>query len=245
MVNSDMRDEKVVYDFIQLNLCLTTMCVVNEDGNPLEKKEVSERVGLSPFRFDKVMSSLEEKSVASFCNMGGLDWLFADPNSLGYPESDVFDWHGVLSILRRESFGKNKEHNLLRIKREKALINDLSTSDKVLISGRFGERCALTGKAVPIQFDHVIPVSSGHGGTTLSNMLPIWQRINSSKGAKNIFEWYEENGDRFEVLPELFDQAIEYLADLNEMTAEEYRDYVYECHANPIDYLTEVDYVNE
>lgn len=33
-------------------------------------------------------------------------------------------------------------------------------------------------------------------------------------------------------------QAIEYLADLNDMTVEEYRDYINDCHANPNDILT-------
>lgn len=143
-------------------------------------------------------------------------------------------------ILYPEYVKANNEGGKRRKARMEALVDDFTDGDRTRLLTRFEGRCALTGNSVPLQVDHVLPVAIGHGGTTLSNLLPIGQRLNSSKGAKNIFEWYEENGDRFEVLPELFDKAIEYLADLNDMSPQEYRDYVYECHANPNDILTEV-----
>lgn len=136
-------------------------------------------------------------------------------------------------------FKTNDASGKRRKARSEALINDFTDEDKAALLTRFNGVCALTGKDVTIQIDHVIPLAIGHGGTTKANMLPIWQRINSSKGAKNIFEWYEENGERFEVCPRRFYEAIEYLAELNDMTSDEYRDYVYECHANPNDILTE------
>lgn len=135
----------------------------------------------------------------------------------------------------------NKDtHYLRRKERINSLVNDFTECDKDYVLTYFDGKCALTGKDVPIHFDHVIPVAIGHGGTTKANMLPIWQRINSSKGARNIFEWFEEKGEEYSVCPSLFEKAIEYLASLNEMTVEEYRGYVYECHANPNDNLTEV-----
>lgn len=143
-------------------------------------------------------------------------------------------------ILHPEYLKLDRKHSERRKARTEALVNDFTDVEKDKLVTSFEGRCALTGKDVPLHFDHVIPLAVGHGGTTLSNMLPIWQRINSSKGTKNIFEWYEEAGDRFEVLPELFEKAIEYLADLNDMSVQEYRDYVYDCHANPNDILTEV-----
>jgi hypothetical protein len=136
-------------------------------------------------------------------------------------------------IVKDNSYGKRRE------KRVNALKNDFTNEQKSEVLERFGSKCAFTGADVGIQMDHVIPVAVGHGGTTIANMLPVWQRINSSKGAKNVFEWYEENGERFGVCPVRFYAAIEYLADLNGMTSEEYRQYVYECHANPNDILTE------
>lgn len=130
------------------------------------------------------------------------------------------------------------QSGIRRKARMDALINDFTSDDRAELIERFGGKCALTGKEVELHVDHVIPIAVGHGGTTKANMLPIWQRINSSKSDRNIFEWYAENGDRFDVCPERFEAAIAYLADLNGMTVEEYRDYVYDCHANPNDILT-------
>lgn len=162
----------------------------------------------------------------------------------------LFDFVDILSVSSiQRSFIKNPGYirdekgylsSLRRENRLRALPNDLTKEEETLIRSRFNDKCAFTGRDVPIHLDHVIPVAVGHGGTTVSNILPIWQRINSSKGAKNVFEWYEENGDKFGVCPERFKQAIKYLAKLNEMSVEEYREYVYECHANPIDKITEV-----
>lgn len=60
-------------------------------------------------------------------------------------------------------------------------------------------------------------------------MLPIWDSINSSKHDSNVFEWYKVKGDRFEIKEELFINAMTYIAELNDMTFDEYKDYVYEC----------------
>ncbi|MCR8843097.1 HNH endonuclease [Paenibacillus sp. SC116] len=134
---------------------------------------------------------------------------------------------------------KSRVNAKRRNARKAALVNDFSEDQHKELLARFGNKCALTGKEVNLQIDHVIPLAIGHGGTTLGNMLPIWQRINSSKGPRNIFEWYESNGRRFDVNPVLFEKAIEYLAEINGMSVGEYREYVYECHENPNDLLAE------
>lgn len=121
-----------------------------------------------------------------------------------------------------------------RKERLNTMVNDFTNEQKVEVIARFNGKCAFTGKDVPIHMDHVIPVATERGGTTLANMLPIWQRINSSKSDSNVFEWYEKNGERFEVKPELFREAIEYIAELNGMSYEEYREYVYACHAKEV-----------
>lgn len=170
-----------------------------------------------------------------------LEFAIADVERLG-----VFEYGDILDTLNlyRESHLNGaslaRVHAERRNKRVNALPNDFSAKDKASLIERFEGKCALTGREVPIQIDHVIPVSIGHGGTFNGNMLPVWQRINSSKGNRNLFEWYADNGERFGVVPELFEQSVAYLAELNGMTADEYRDYVYDCHANPNDILTEV-----
>jgi hypothetical protein len=50
---------------------------------------------------------------------------------------------------------------------------------------------------------------------------------------EQFIEWVEANRQRFNLEQERFDRLIEWLGKANEMTVEEYRDYVYECHANP------------
>jgi hypothetical protein len=97
----------------------------------------------------------------------------------------------------------------------------------------FENACAFTGRTDNLEMDHAIPISIGHGGTTFENCYPMANGLNQSKGNKNIFEWFEANRQRFNLEQERFDRLVEWLGKANGMTAEEYRAYVYECHANP------------
>lgn len=116
-----------------------------------------------------------------------------------------------------------------RAERLKNLVNDFTEEDRDNLLHKFNGKCAFTGKEVNLHMDHVIPVSWEIEGTTLSNMLPIWDSINSSKNDNNVFEWYKNNAERFDVKEELFINAMTYIAELNNMTFDEYKDYVYEC----------------
>lgn len=185
------------------------------------------------------LAELTRKRYATVTNAGGKSFVTINAFKLG-----LFTNEQLLYVMKHQkdflinpSHLTSSEHSLRRQKRINALINDFTDDEKDELMYKFDGKCALTGKDVPIHMDHVIPVSIGHGGTTKSNMLPIWQRINSSKSNSNIFEWYKENGRRFEVCPDRFENAVAYLAELNGMTVDEYREYVYECHANPIDVI--------
>ncbi|MRX54689.1 hypothetical protein GJU41_11965 [Bacillus idriensis] len=92
--------------------------------------------------------------------------------------------------------------------------------------------CALT-QSVDIQWDHVIPVSIGHAGTVIGNMVPLRSDLNASKKDKNLFEWFVDNKARLNILGHNFLELIEYLAHTNALTTQEYEDYVYWCFANP------------
>jgi hypothetical protein len=105
----------------------------------------------------------------------------------------------------------------------------------------FGNSCAFTAEVVNLEIEHAIPISIGHGGTTFENCYPMASGLNQSKGDRNIFEWFEANRQRFELSQERFDRLIEWLASANAMTVEEYRNYVYWCHANP----RTIDEINE
>ncbi|WP_026592177.1 hypothetical protein [Bacillus sp. UNC437CL72CviS29] len=120
--------------------------------------------------------------------------------------------------------------------RKKALPATWTIEQKEEMLDYFGRKCALTGES-KITEEHAIPLSIGHGGTIHGNMWPLCLRLNSSKFNKNIFDWFEANRQRFELSQAKFDRLIAWLAAANEMTVEEYRDYVYWCHTNPNDVL--------
>ncbi|MEX5522930.1 hypothetical protein [Bacillus cereus] len=120
--------------------------------------------------------------------------------------------------------------------RKKALPDTWTLEQKEKMLEYFERKCALTGED-DITEEHAIPISIGHGGTIHGNMWPLCHRLNSSKHNKNIFEWFEANRQRFELSQERFDRLIAWLAAANDMTVDEYRDYVYWCHAHPNDVL--------
>lgn len=94
------------------------------------------------------------------------------------------------------------------------------------------EKCELTGDTSNVHIEHSVPLSWGHGGTTLENCYPLEGSLNSSKRDRNPFEWYENTGKYSGVKPELWNAHIEERAKLNGITAQEYRDFVYWCEAN-------------
>lgn len=117
--------------------------------------------------------------------------------------------------------------------RKKGLLDTLTDSQYAVTLDYFGNACALTGQKHSLEKEHAIPLSIGHGGTTFENCYPMANGLNQSKWQHNIFEWFEANRQRFNLSQERFDRLIEWLGKANGMTVEEYRDYVYWCHANP------------
>lgn len=98
---------------------------------------------------------------------------------------------------------------------------------------RFEGGCSLTADTEDIQMDHVIPLSIGHGGTVFGNIIPLRASLNSSKQDRNIFDWFADNKERFNLSQRKFDELIAYLAEINDMTPKEYEEYVRWCHDNP------------
>jgi hypothetical protein len=116
--------------------------------------------------------------------------------------------------------------------RKKQLPNDFTVEEQKKVLEQFNDSCALTGDKQNIHFDHVIPISIGHGGTTYGNMIPLRADLNFSKHDSNIFEWFEANRQHFELSTEKFETLIDYLAEINSVTKEDYKDHVYWCHEN-------------
>lgn len=127
---------------------------------------------------------------------------------------------------------KAKEHRRKAI--DKALDASISANDIDYIKEIF-EGCALTGVAEDIHLDHFIPLSWGHGGSMLENMIPLSSWLNLSKHDNNPFEWIKREEVQQRVDMRKWYELIEYLADLNNMSPQEYEEYVYWCEDNKRD----------
>lgn len=132
-----------------------------------------------------------------------------------------------------ENRDKVNLYQKLRRTRVRELPSDLTLEQEKSILEYFDFGCALSGDSQNVHLDHVIPVSIGHGGTTLGNIIPLRRDLNNSKYNKNLFEWYADNKERFNLCDAKFEELAEYLASINGVTVEEYRDHVYWCHENP------------
>lgn len=108
---------------------------------------------------------------------------------------------------------------------------DMTLKEEEKVKLFFGG-CALT-ESNDTQNDHVIPLFVGHGGTTLSNIVPLRKDLNYSKNNAHLFEWYSWAKDSFGLSQAKFDALISYLAEVNGMTPKEYRMYVDWCFDNP------------
>jgi 5-methylcytosine-specific restriction endonuclease McrA len=115
----------------------------------------------------------------------------------------------------------------LRKARTKNLPATMTEEDFVRTLSTFEYKCAITGSE-EVTVDHVIPLSLGVGGTIKGNIIPLRLDLNSSKYNKNIFEWFEECSEKFNLDKNNFDKTIHFLANESNMTASEYRDFIYE-----------------
>lgn len=135
--------------------------------------------------------------------------------------------------LQRENRRKNKvKHNSykqIRRARKNALPDTLTPEQIEKITTRFKGACALTG-STDYELDHFIAITTGHGGTTFENMIPLSRALNASKNNKNPFEWFENNKHRFGLDDSKFFSLIDYLANINGMSTKEFHDYVYKCY---------------
>lgn len=127
-----------------------------------------------------------------------------------------------------------KIRNANRRAMKKALPDTLTPEEYNETCQFFGNGCALTGEPLKkCELEHAIPLTIGHGGTSVLNCYPLRIDLNQSKNDRNIFEWYAEHGERLGIDPRRFDRLISFLAARNGLTVEEYRSFVYWCHENP------------
>jgi hypothetical protein len=200
----------------------------------------SEERKVTPLERTRNRPKLEERNgitgkiCSDCCSWNALDYFHYHKTKLGNRESTC----KICKHKRKRNWKLSNPVKLavqdaLRRARKVALPNTLTASEYEITLNYFGHACALTGASFGIEVEHAIPISVGHGGTTFENCYPMANGLNQSKNNRNIFEWFEANRQRFNLDQERFDSLIEWLGKANGMTVEEYRDYVYECHANP------------
>ncbi|MFB5934673.1 hypothetical protein [Peribacillus frigoritolerans] len=126
-----------------------------------------------------------------------------------------------------QQYNINKAHKRRAI--EKALPQDVTAGKWKAIMKRFGNRCFLTG-STNVSFEHVIPFATGHGGHIVANLLPMDKALNLSRQDKNFGEWFNTLEATIE-MHDAFDEAFEYLAELNGLPVDLFWEYVYYCDA--------------
>lgn len=133
---------------------------------------------------------------------------------------------------RRSNPDVQRAAKLRRRARERSLDFGITTAEVRDLLDRFDNKCALTGKDAE-HLDHFIPLSTGHGGTSYGNLIPLTAFKNVSKSNRNPFTWGENYvGGEYQ---ENFNKVVEYLAEINGLTAEEYREFVFWCFENKRD----------
>jgi len=143
-------------------------------------------------------------------------------------------------IYRTHNQGKKKASDARRNARKEKLPDTYSYDDHMKTMKFFGGACALSGTKDDLHLDHVIPLATGQVGSIFGNIVPLAAKLNTSKRDFNIFEWFEANRQRFELSQKKFDRLIGFLADANEMSVDEYRNYVKQCFDNQRYYNEEI-----
>jgi len=133
-------------------------------------------------------------------------------------------------VRRRENKAVYNRYKQNRRARQRRLPNTLTAQQVEEILKVFGNRCALSGD-IDIELDHFIAISTGKGGTTRKNIIPLSRKLNASKGNKHPLQWFDENKERFGLSEDRMQAIIYYLANLNNKTTEEYVEYVNRCYA--------------
>src|SRR5690625_638161 len=130
--------------------------------------------------------------------------------------------------IAKNKYENNKDYFIeyAQLRRAKIMRAEYSEGDFSSTINRFDGKCALTGSEYNLSVDHVIPISKG-GGTVEGNLICIRRDLNSSKNNSNIFDWFYENKNRFNLCERRFMNVMKRLSELNGMSLDEYKKYTY------------------
>lgn len=129
-------------------------------------------------------------------------------------------------IYRESNRDKMRTIEQRRRARKEGLPDTLTHTETESILEYFGGKCALCDEPSEA-LDHFIPLATGCGGTTKENIVPLCQTMNASKNARNPFVWARTTLTSKEQMR--FKSLVKYLADINGLTVDGYREFVFSC----------------
>ncbi|MGE8080048.1 hypothetical protein [Peribacillus loiseleuriae] len=136
----------------------------------------------------------------------------------------------------KEYYRRNKQKFTFNAKKRKkyvrALPFTLTPENWLMIERIFHNSCALSEHTSDLNIEHFIPVVWGHGGTYVGNVYPLYWAINRSKSDTNPFVWIEREDVKSLVNLNKWNELISYLANQNDLTVDELKDFVYWCEKN-------------
>jgi hypothetical protein len=115
---------------------------------------------------------------------------------------DLIYWEYAHLIAKGAGFEGNYAFIMNRyqkLKKGEIKWSDIVREDRIQVE-RGKNSCVYCGSTEALCFDHLIPVSRG-GPNIISNQVVACKACNSSKGNRDIFEWYTE--ERKEEIPGL------------------------------------------
>ncbi|MFD0048911.1 hypothetical protein ACFVHQ_06200 [Actinomycetes bacterium NPDC127524] len=140
------------------------------------------------------------------------------------------------SIYHKKYYEVNKSNIKLNAKKSKKLLKSLpftlTEQQWEQIQSDFNYGCALSEHHSDLNMEHFIPKSWGHGGTYVGNVYPVYWKINRSKSYTNPFVWIERNDVKELVDMDKWHRLINYLAEQNHLSIDEFRNFVNWCESN-------------
>ena len=123
--------------------------------------------------------------------------------------------------------GKARLNVQKRRAKRKSLPSTLSIKQKEHLPELQNHKCIISGITDNLHLEHFIPISWGVGGTTFENCYYLEGSLNISKGNRNPFEWIKTQPTEYQ--SNFHNKLVPMLAERNNMSVEEFTDYVYQC----------------
>ena len=125
---------------------------------------------------------------------------------MGLPDESVETYRDLVyhqyAQLIAEAAGVDHEGFLWKkfwsLKKGNIEMSSITHEDKYQLQEGFGE-CIYCGAEGDTTFDHLVPLSKG-GSDTISNQVPACRSCNSSKGSRDVIEWF---GERDKAVPRI------------------------------------------